>query len=352
MNGIVIKEQSLRKFARSILIAFGAEASEADSVASAMVWSDRMGRQNYGVWRLPIFTKRLSLGLIKSPCCPRFRKTAPAVGVLDGDQGFGHLVGQTAMRRAMELARQSGVGLVCVNNSNHFCAGAYYAQLAVEANMIGLVMSNSYPLVAAFGGRKPVLGTNPLAFGAPRRNGRSVLIDMATSASSGSNVRKSAEGKKKLSENIGLDKRGRLTTDPGQVAALLPFGGAKGFCLGTMVEIFCGVLTGAGISYGVKSTYHNFQEACNNGHFFQVLDIAKFMPLETYYARMETLVDSLLTSGKPGAVRVPGEHRWIARDQSLREGIRLDGATVKSLEALAEKVGLAVPWQQKVKERS
>lgn len=303
-----------------------------------------MGRPNYGVWRLPIYTKRLSLGLTKSPCRPRFRKTAPAVGVLDGDQGFGHFVGQTAMRRAMELARRSGVGLVCVNNSNHFGAGAYYVQLAVEAHMVGLVMSNTYPLVAAFGGRRPVLGTNPLVFGAPRRNGRSILIDMATAASAGSTVRKSAEGKKRLSENIGIDKRGRLTADPGRVVALLPFGGAKGYCMGAMVEIFCGVLTGAGISHGVKSTYHNLQEACNNGHFFQVLDIAKFMPLETYYARMETLIDHLLASGRPGAVRVPGEQRWVARDQNLREGIRLDGATVRSLEKLAGKVGLAVPW--------
>jgi LDH2 family malate/lactate/ureidoglycolate dehydrogenase len=274
-------------------------------------------------------------------------KTAPAVEILDGDQGFGYFVGHVAMQRALELARQSGVGLVGVNNSNHFYAGAYYVQLAAEANMIGLAMTNSYPLVAAFGGLKPVLGTNAFACGAPRRNGRSVLIDMATSASANSTVQKSIEKSEELSEVVGIDEQGRPTRNPVEVVALLPFGGAKGYCMGLMVEIFSGVLTGAGISHGVKSTNLNFQEACNNGHLFLALDITKCMPLETYYERMETLCDLLLASGAPGkevAVRVPGEQRWLAHDQSLREGIRLDEPTVKSLGELAGTVGLFVPW--------
>jgi LDH2 family malate/lactate/ureidoglycolate dehydrogenase len=129
-----------------VLIAFGAEESEAAVVADALVWRDLMDRPTQGVWLLPITTKRLALGLIKSPGHPHFVKTAPAVEILDGDQGFGYAVGSLAMRKALDLARGSGVGLVGVKNSNHFGAGAYYVHLAAEANMIGFAMSNSLPL--------------------------------------------------------------------------------------------------------------------------------------------------------------------------------------------------------------
>ena len=110
MSNILINEASLRNLARDILIAYGAEDSEADMVAGALVWCNRMGRPNYGVWRLRTLTQRVSVNHIKSPCHPRFLKTALAVGILDGDQGFGYFVGHRAMQEALELARQPGRG--------------------------------------------------------------------------------------------------------------------------------------------------------------------------------------------------------------------------------------------------
>lgn len=346
MNRVSVNHSDLANLVRSILIANGADASEAVVVADAMVWCDLMGRPNYGAWRLPTLIQRLSHGHIKSPCHLRFVKTAPALGILDGDQGFGHFVGHRAMQEAIELARQSGAGLVGVRNSSHFFAAAYYAQLATEAGMIGFAMSNAHPKVAAFRGRNAVLGTNPFAFGAPRVNGRSILVDMSTAASANSLVTKSLEGEdpQSLPEGIAIDKQGRPTRDPRQIGSLLPLAGAKGYGLGLMVEILSGVLTGAGFSHGVKSFY---REAGRNGHFFLALDISKYMPLKSFYDRMETLVEFLVASGAPEGqppVQLPGEHRWQARDQNLRGGIPLDEPTLRTLRELAGKAGLSVPW--------
>ena len=129
MNGILIDAQSLTRLARGILVAHGAAESEAAVIADVLVWCDSMGRPLHGAWRLAILAKRISRGLIKSPCHLRFARCAAAVERLDADRGSGHYVAHTAMKRAIELARQSGVGLVGVYNSNWFgaAAGQWYA---------------------------------------------------------------------------------------------------------------------------------------------------------------------------------------------------------------------------------
>ena len=347
MTFITITEESLRALVRSLLTGHGADPSEAAVVADAMVWSDVMGRPNQGAWRLPTLIARLTQGHIKSPCRARFQRIGAAAGIVDGGNGSGHFVGHRAMLEAIALAQECGVGLVGVRNSNLFGAGAYYVQLAAEADMISFALSNSPPHVAAFGGRKAVLGTNPFAFGAPRRNGRSVLVDMSTAASAGSTILKMLEGDRSqlLPEGMAIDQEGQPTRDPRQIGSLLPLAGAKGFGLGLLVEILCGVLTGAGISHEVKKFA---QETGHNGHFFLAIDVGKFMPLATYYDRMETLVGYLMaSSGAPGeeaTVQLPGEHRWQARDKSLRDGITLDAPTVAALTQLAERAAVTVPW--------
>ena len=346
MTSVTIDRKDLTDLVRNILQKTGADPSEASTIAEVMVWSDVMGRPNQGVWRLPTLVQRLRQGHIKSPCRMHFQKAGPSLGLLDGGQGCGQLVGHRAMNEAIQLARQSGAGMVGVKESNYFAAAAYYVQMAAEAEMIGLAMSNSLPHVAAAGGIKAVLGTNPFGFGAPRKNGRSILLDMSTAASAGSTIMKMVESDapQSLPEGIALNKEGKPTRDPRQIGCLLPLGGGKGFGLSLMVEILSGVLTGAGFSHGVKAFA---KETGHNGHFFIALDVRKFMPLETYYERLEALVDILINSGAPGGqatVLLPGEHRWQSRDQNLREGIPLDEPTARSLKGLAETMGVPLPW--------
>jgi ureidoglycolate dehydrogenase (NAD+) len=264
--------------------------------------------------------------------------------LLDGGGGFGHYVGELGMRRAIDLARRHGVGVVGVRNSNFFGAGAYFVKLAAASRTIGLAMSNSYPKVAAYGGLKPVLGTNPFAFGAPRRNGESLLVDMATSALAGSTVRDHIDKREPLPAGLAIDERGIPITDPSKVdeGALLPFAGAKGFALSLMVELLAAVLTGAGVSHGVASMYKDFSRRGDNGHFFLALDITRFMDIETYYARLESLIELVKASNPESEVLLPGEIRWRTYATNLANGIAIEASTMEALEKLARPLGVTL----------
>lgn len=348
MSTLRVQAAALKSYMAEIMRAHGVDGEQADSVSSNLVWSELIGRENFGVNRLPIHMKRVKARVLQCPCRPCFERISDSIGVLDGDNGFGHHVAQLGMRHAIELARRSGVGVVGVRNSNFYGVGAFFVQQAAESKMVGIAASNSFPKVVAHNGLMPILGTNPLAFAAPRRNGESLMVDMATSALAGSTVRKHIARNTELPTGLAIDVAGIPITDPNKVAegALLPFGGAKGFGLSLLVEILAGVITGAGISHGVASLYKNFSEGGHSGHFLMALDVSRFMPLETYYDRLEYLLEIVKSSHPGQEVLLPGEVRWRNFRQNSRFGISLDSSAAQTLLELARPYGIVAPWQQ------
>jgi len=326
-----ITEHELLSLARSALEAAGAAPEQAHAVAEVLVWSDLVGRGSQGVWRLPILCERLRRGGIRGDARPQFERLGPAVGLVRGDGGAGHHVARVAMEHAIRLAQDQGVGAVTAVQSNYLGAAGYYVNQAAMAGMLGIATSNSFPKVLAHGGRRAALGTNPIAFGAPRASGDAVIVDMATSAVAGSTVRKSAAAG--LVEGVDIDTRG----------ALLPLGGAKGYALSVMVELLCGVLAGPGMAQTVGSMYEQPAASGDNGHFMLAIDIARFLPLPLYYERLETLISWLEASGDTGMVRSPGARRWSARRENAARGIALDAPTAQALRELCCEYGLRLP---------
>ena len=342
-------EKKLRNFAEQVLIASGADKEEASIVAEILVWCDFIGRDNQGVWRLPIHTQRIEKGLINTPCNFSVQQDSTAALLIDGKQGMGHYLAYKGMEKAIQVAKETGIAFVGVSDSNFFGAGAYYIQQAASAGMIGIATSNSFPKVAAFQGINSVLGTNPFAFSAPRQNGHHLLLDMATSASAGSSIRKAIEKNEHLPDGIAVDSNGNSINNPHDVAqgTILPFGGAKGYGLSLMVEILSGIITGAGFSHGVKSMYKNLDESSNNGHCFIVIDINKLIPLDSYFERMEHFIGFLRESGAEGEgegetnnqnkkVLLPGELRWETFEKNQQEGLIINEKTTAELKKLAE----------------
>lgn len=308
-----------------ILTKAGASDQQAQSSARHMVWCESVGRHNFGIERITIHVKRLKAGVIDGQAEPALERLGPSLARLDARSAIGFHAAERGMQEAIRMARETGVGVVGVTNSNFFGAGAYYANMAAEAGMAGLALSNSFPKVIAHGGLKPVLGTNPFAFGAPRRNGEHLLFDMATSALAGSTVREHMESGTPLPEGLAIDAKGQPITDPERVAsgALLPFGGAKGFGLSLLVEILAGVMTGAGVSDGVASMYGDFERNGGNGHFLMAIDISRFMSMDDYFARFENLVSLVKGSGEN--VLLPGEVRWQHWRDAQDKGVEIDG---------------------------
>jgi ureidoglycolate dehydrogenase (NAD+) len=329
-----------------LLAAGGVDPEQAESVTDNLLWCDMVGRRNHGIERLPILLKRVQTGAVKCPCDPQIVRLGLAVGRIDADAGFGHHAGKLGMDLACELATDTGVGVVGINNSNFFGAGAYYVQLAAEQGMIGLAVSNSFPKVAAHGGIAAVLGTNPIAFSAPRADGKSILIDMSTAAMAGSSVREAIAKGEQLESGLAIDAHGLPIRDPTLVASgtLLPASGAKGFGLAILVELLSGVLTGAGVAGEVASMYADIERPGNNGHLMLAIDIARWMPLEYFQQRVETLASALTTPEGSHNVRLPGDARWEEFSRSEWEGILIEDHTLVHIENLASDLGVPLNW--------
>lgn len=349
MGKVRVDFRLLEKFAFDILHSSGVDAQEAGIIAEAMVWTDLIGRSGHGLKRLPIFIKRFKQNLINSPCQAKFVPKSDAVSLLQGNDGPGQFLGHKAMSKAIEVADKRGVGVVGVQNSNHFGANSYYSQMAAEANKISIVTTNSFPIVAPQGGMSPVFGTNPFAFGAPVRNGQSILVDFSTSGISGAMIRKAVADQRSIPKGVALDEDGNDTTDPERASKgnILPMAGAKGYCLGLMVEILSGVITGSAISREIGSVWKDFTKSNRVGHLFLAIDVSSLMPLEIYYDRIEGLVGYIKEAKKRDGIDeilLPGETRWRCYHQNVENGVPLGENIVNELQSLADELKLIPPW--------
>lgn len=343
-----VPHERLREFCSAVLERGGVDRVQARDVTGNLVWSELVGRENFGLLRLPVYLDRVENGGLKCPCHPVFEDISANLARLEADDGFGQYAGKLAMERAIALARRTGLGAVGVANSNFFGTGAYFVQMAAAEQMIGVAMSNSFPKVIAHGGLTAVLGTNPLAFGAPRENGESVLFDMATSALAGSTIREHMATGEPLPQGMAIDANGHPITDPAKAGAgaLLPAAGAKGYGLSLMVEILAGVMTGAGVSGGVASMYEQLSEPGHNGHFMLAIDPARFMPIAQFTERLEMLVAMVKASNPETEILMPGEIRWQTYNDNVSNGLVLGTPAREAIKSISEKFKVDPPWRQ------
>ncbi|MBI5470766.1 MAG: Ldh family oxidoreductase [Ignavibacteriae bacterium] len=342
----VVGQQNLEDFATKLLQAVAVPPDEARAVATALVWSDLRARFPQGVSRLPVFIQRVQRQLITTPARLGWTTVAPAAAMLDAQNAFGHIAGSAAMRKAIELAKQNGIGAVTVSHSNLYGAAAYFVSLAADERCIGFTCTNAVAKVAPYGGMRAVFGTNPLAFGCPTSSGVPILIDLSTSALAGSVARNLGETGGSLPEGVALNKNGFPTTNPADLSqgCLLPAAGPKGFGLGMMVDILCGVLSGAAMSHEVGSMYNTWDKPVNTGHFCGAIDIGKFQNVDAFLQRIDAMIEWVRAAGPDGEVRFPGEIRGEHAAMYARTGIPLPPETVKPLEKLAHELTVAAPW--------
>ncbi len=289
---------SLRDFGAAIFERLGLPAPHAVLVADCLVRANLRGLDSHGVARIPIYAKRLRLGLVNPRPTLTVIPVAPSAASLDGEDGMGMVVGTKAMDVAIGLARDTGVGLVGVHRSTHYGMAAYYVLRAAAADHIGFAFTNSSPGMAPFGGTKPILGVNPLAVGVPAGRRPAIVIDMAMSEIARGKMRLAAMHGEPIAEGLGVDKEGKPTRDGMAVfggGAVHPFGGPKGSALAVWMEIMGGVLTGAAFAGEMKSLYEDLSGPQRVGHVFMAIRPDLFMPLEEFKRRMDTMIERLRT---------------------------------------------------------
>jgi LDH2 family malate/lactate/ureidoglycolate dehydrogenase len=317
-------------------------AEDAVLSADVLLSADMRGVDSHGLIRLSsYYGSRLRKGLI-NPLSPlTVLKETGTTLALDAGNGLGHPVSVKAMRMCIAKARDNGVALATVRNSNHFGIAGYYAMLALPEDMIGICFTNTAPLVAPTHSRQAVLGTNPIAVAVPAASSRPFVLDMATSIVPIGRINVYQKEGKDIPSGWGVDAQGQVTENPTAVregGSLMPLGGPellrgyKGYGLSLMVDIFAGVLSGAAFGTNVGNATQDKQ--CNVGHFFGAIRIGAFRDPQEFKQDMDVLLGQLRQSSKAAGeerIYIHGEKEFEATELAEKEGVALSEATVKTL---------------------
>lgn len=338
-----LNEKKIRNFCRNIFKKSGLSSEDAFIAADSLVFANLRGIDSHGIIRLPFYVQRLIEGGTKVKPKIKKIKGRAALTLLDGDNGMGQIIGMYATKLAIEKANKVGISFVGVRNSSHYGAASYYSIKVAESNMIGISMSNSTPVMAAWGGSKRIIGNNPLSIACPYQEGKPIVLDISMSKVAGGKVRLAAKNIQKIPKDWIIDQKGRKTENPNDFpggGALLPFGEHKGYGLAVIIEILTGVLTDAGMLRQIPLWIKNMVDPLNVGHCFIAIDIEAFMDLTNFKERLDWLVQELksspLAEGSKG-VFMPGEMELEIERERRKDGIPISEEIWQDLKKLSKK---------------
>ncbi len=346
---------SLRAFGIEAFRQAGLTAKGAETIVEVQLESNLRGQATHHMGDVPGYARRLQTGQMNRDPAFRWTRESAVNALLNADNAPGQWSGVVAMRRAIELAKTSGIGMVGVHHSNHFGAAGHYAWLATQAGLIGLSTTNGGLVIAPTGGSSPRLGNDPVGVGIPAAGRLPIVLDIAMSVV--------AQGKIGLAQMEGqsiplgwsLDKDGQPTTDPRSAldGSGLPIAGHKGYGLAMVMETLAGVLTTAGFALDHdRETIRGGQRQHNMGHFLLAIDPSLFMPLDVFTARVDRLIGDMKSSERIAGTKeilVPGEMEMRARRDNLAAGsVPLLPSTLKRLVDYQQEAGLASELKQVV----
>lgn len=346
MSNVTYKPEKLKELSKEIFRKLGLETKEAEIISGVLIEADLRGISSHGIARLPIYAKRIKLGLVNPRPQPKILKENETSALLDADNGMGHIASYKAMEICINKAKKTGTGSVAVKGSNHFGINAYYTMMAARENLIGMAFTNTSPLMVPFGGRERLLGSNPLSIAIPAGNEPDLVLDMATSVAPRGKLEEAARKGFSIPEGWAVDRDGRVTLDPkeGLSGALLPFGGPKGYGLAILVDVLCGVMTGSDFGPDCGSLFADLDRPQNIGHFFMAISIENYMSIDDFKERMDMMVRRIKESNKAAGVNriyMPGEIEYEKNIELQKTGITLTEEVVNELNDLAERLGIS-----------
>jgi L-2-hydroxycarboxylate dehydrogenase (NAD+) len=346
-------EPKLRDFVTQALERSGVAPEHAAVVADVLVAADLRGIESHGVARLEsYYVGRIRSGHLKpKPNYTIVRETETTV-VYDADNGLGHPVGKMAMEKVIEKAAKHGSAFGAVRNSNHFGIAGYYAMLALEHDMIGMASTNSVKYGAPTFGKDVLLGTNPLAYAIPAGQEPPFVLDFATTTVPKGKLEVHKRKEKALLSGWAIDKAGTETLDPDEAlrGALLPLGGFgtdggghKGYGLGLLVDILCGVLSGGAFGPNLPIVTDTKEGAIS--HWFGAFRIDGFRDVAAFKADMDRELRYFKESAKaPGQDRiyVAGEPEFEKTAHHRHHGVPVHTKVWDGLEKLGQE--LEIPF--------
>lgn len=345
-----VKPEALVDYGTAILRALGMPDGDADLVLDSLVQADLWGHQSHGVLRLPWYAARLQSGAMTAITEPEVLVDGGALLLLDGRAGVGQVLTETARTEAVIRAREHGVGVVGVRNSNHFGTAMYYTRRAASDGCAAILTTNASPAMAPWGGRKKVLGTNPWSIAAPAPTGGGVVaVDIANTAVARGKIYLARNRGEQIPDSWAMDNDGNITTDPNDAinGVILPMAGHKGYAITFMMDILSGALTGSQTGSRVGGPYEA-ERVSGAGHLFIAIDVATMGDTDDYLASVGQLIDEVKTTPlAPGNSEIfyPGElEDRNAQDNLAAGGVVLPEQTRTDLEKLGAGLGLSASF--------
>lgn len=350
----------LEAFTAAAFEHFGVPAADARRAAEILVLSDLRGIDSHGLARLSAYCDLLRAGRINPrPNITVVRET-PGTATVDGDNGLGLVVAPRANEMAMDKADRVGTGWVAVRNTNHYGIAGWYVLEALKRDQIGWAMTNTSRITAPLWGAERMLGTNPIAIAFPGYAEPPIVIDMATTAAAFGKIEMAIRRNEAIPAGWATDADGRPTTDPHAMVdggAMLPLGsdrlrgGHKGYCLGAMVDLLCGPLSGANWGpctppFALAHPEPGRRVGRGIGHFFGAMRIDAFIDPDEFKRQVDDWIRTFRRTrpavGTNGPL-IPGDPERDAERTNRSHGVPLIESVVAELRKLADETGAALP---------
>jgi LDH2 family malate/lactate/ureidoglycolate dehydrogenase len=307
----------------------GVPPGDAEAVADHLVEADLRGVHSHGVIRVPRYVEAIRGGRINPRPNIRIVADSGAQVAMDGDLAFGQVAARRANELAIERGKAHGLAGVALRRSTHCGALAYYALRAIPHGLIGFATTNAGINMPPTGGVKKLVGNNPFAMGVPTNREWPMVLDMATSVVAGGKLDVALSKGQPIPLGWARDAAGNPTTDPAAArgGSLEPLGGPKGYGMALMLDVLAGVLSGGRFGAGLGEQ--------GSGQFFLTLDVARYLPIDQFKARMDELIDQLHACPRADGVDriyVAGEIEHELQSQRLREGIPMEESVLSALD--------------------
>ena len=349
----------LKQFMIEVFVKIGVPHDDAVICSNVLIASDLRGIESHGIGRLKMYYDRIKLGIQNPVTRIDVIRDKYATAVWDGNHGMGHVIAHKAMQTAIEKAGKYGLGSVAVRNSTHYGICGYYADMATKHDMIGITFTNARPSICPTHGVDPLLGTNPVCFGAPSNLEFPFIYDAATSISQRGKIEQLDREEKQTPTGWAINKQGESCTDTkqllkdlvSQTAAMLPIGGIdeltgshKGYGLATMVEILSAALQDGSYTNALLGQDSEGKPAPYKlGHFFLAINIDFFTDLERFKEIVGDICTQLQSSTKlPGQDRiwVAGEKEYENEQRVRRQGVPVVPNLQKNIEIMQNALGI------------
>ena len=332
-----MKTEKLRKKIIKIFRKFGLNNNHASISADALINAELVGAYGHGLSRLKMYCDRISKKVINPKPKIKTKKISQSISHIDADNSIGFVAADLAIKKAIQNAKKTGIGLIAVKNSGHYGLSGYYAEQAVKKNLVTMIYTNAPPAVAPHGALKSLFGTNPICFGTPTGSKIPFILDTSISMINRGKIRVAARNNQKIPEGVALDKFGKPTTDAKKAlqGVQLPIAGFRGSGLAWMVDILSGVLTGGNHAGRVKDPFDDFTGPQNIGHLFITFKTNLFV--KNYNTRIKENINRIKRLPKIKGVKeimYPGQNKFKRLKMNLKKEIKIAENIKKDLEIL------------------